>query len=133
MEDKPHFPIVKGTSIAEEALRTIDKVRNVTTILTSLWYPYVSILMIKCVLALYTQYMYFPESCEKISQAYYSGGIFILVIVKSAVSLVGFEPTTLWLQVLQSNHWTMTYMYMVQGGSLVLIELLICFLLFALT
>ncbi|XP_033647810.1 8-oxo-dGDP phosphatase NUDT18-like isoform X2 [Asterias rubens] len=25
MEDKPHFPIVKGTSIAEEALRTIDK------------------------------------------------------------------------------------------------------------
>ncbi|XP_038073599.1 8-oxo-dGDP phosphatase NUDT18-like isoform X1 [Patiria miniata] len=25
MEDKPHFPIIKGTSIAEEALRTLDK------------------------------------------------------------------------------------------------------------
>ena len=30
----------------------------------------------------------------------------ILVIVKSEVSLVGFEPTPLWLQVLQSNHLT---------------------------
>ena len=32
--------------------------------------------------------------------------LLIPVILKSAISLVGFEPTSLWLQVLLSNRWT---------------------------